>query len=83
MDNHDVQQEAHTILANSDEPSPNQDHENDTSLEDAAGTRTEKDWEYITGYKLIVVIAATTMAGFIMFLDTSIIATVSINAQHS
>ena len=41
------------------------------------------EWEYITGYKLLVVIAACTMAGFLMLLDTSIIATVSAHSRRT
>jgi hypothetical protein len=35
------------------------------------------DWEYITGWKLLVVIVTICMAAFIIWLDTSIVSTVS------
>lgn len=37
----------------------------------------EKEWEYITGLKLVVVIIAVTAAAFLMLLDNSIVSTVS------
>lgn len=36
----------------------------------------EDDWEYITGYKLAIVVGTVTLAAFTMLLDTSIIVTV-------
>lgn len=36
-----------------------------------------KEWEYITGLKLMVVIAAVTMTAFLVLLDNSIVTTVS------
>lgn len=35
------------------------------------------DWEYVTGYKLWIILSAVTLACFTMLLDTSIIVTVS------
>lgn len=35
------------------------------------------DWEYITGFKLFIVLAALTVTCFLMMLDTSVIVTVS------
>ena len=37
----------------------------------------EGEWEYVTGFKLAVVIGAVTIVCFLMMLDTSIVATVS------
>lgn len=37
---------------------------------------TNKDWEYITGVKLFMVMAVVTLVVFIMLLDSSIVATV-------
>ncbi|KAE9372630.1 putative MFS multidrug transporter [Stipitochalara longipes BDJ] len=59
----------------SQEPSAEPDHEKDVSVEDSTRTPFDEEWEYVTGYKLIVVIGASTMAGFLMLLDTSIVAT--------
>jgi hypothetical protein len=42
----------------------------------ATATGTSKD-EWVTGLKLAVIIAAITMAAFLMLLDVSIVATVS------
>ena len=40
-------------------------------------TKTEEgDWEYVTGFKLHVVIVTVTLACFTMLLDTSIVSTV-------
>jgi hypothetical protein len=39
--------------------------------------QAEKQQEYITGWKLFVVIAAVTLVAFLMLLDMSIIVTVS------
>jgi hypothetical protein len=84
MEKHDNLLGAHPNLENSVEPNENRDNGKDTSLEDSTRIPTEEEeWEYITGYKLIVVIAASTMAGFLMFLDSSIVATVSTNANKS
>jgi hypothetical protein len=49
----------------------------DTSLKDSTRTPAEEEWKYVTGYKLIDVMGACTVAGFLMSLDTSIVATVS------
>ena len=40
-------------------------------------TPAEKEWEYVTGLKLLLAIIAVTLAAFLMLLDNSIIATVS------
>lgn len=47
----------------------------DASVE--ASLSGNNDWEYITGLKLILVIVTISMAAFIIWLDTSIVATVS------
>jgi hypothetical protein len=47
----------------------------DASVE--ASVPGNDDWEYITGWKLLVVIVTICMAAFIIWLDTSIVATVS------
>jgi hypothetical protein len=39
-------------------------------------TGKEKEWEYVTGLKLMLVITAVTLACFLMLLDNSIISTV-------
>ena len=44
---------------------------------DGVAGPTEPEWEYITGLKLALVIAAVTLACFLMLLDNSIITTVS------
>lgn len=50
----------------------------DPSNGDAPATvQTPEEWEYVTGFKILVAIAAVTAAVFIMLLDTSIVATVS------
>jgi hypothetical protein len=41
-----------------------------------AGTMTNEE-EWVTGLKLAVIVAAITMAAFLMLLDVSIVATVS------
>ena len=42
------------------------------------GTATDgDDWEYVTGYKLWMILSAVTLACFTMLLDTSIIVTVT------
>ncbi|KAG0646296.1 Efflux pump, partial [Hyphodiscus hymeniophilus] len=46
-----------------------------TMKEKAAPAAMEAEQEYITGVKLFLVTSACTMAGFLMLLDTSIIAT--------
>jgi hypothetical protein len=38
---------------------------------------TAVEEEYVTGIKLVLIIASCTTAGFLMLLDTSIVATVS------
>jgi len=53
----------------------------ETSLDHSPAPIDEK-YEYVTGYKLFVVIGASTVAGFLMLLDTSIVATVS-QESHS
>jgi hypothetical protein len=51
--------------------------------ESLSRTRTDaSDWEYVTGIKLAVVIIAVTGACFLMLLDTSIVATVSLLQCH-
>lgn len=35
-----------------------------------------EEWEYVTGFKLHVVVGAVTLAAFVLLLDTAIIATV-------
>ena len=50
---------------------------NKISSDDSAETPIDEEHEYVTGYKLFAVIGACTMAGFLMFLDSSIVATVS------
>ena len=45
---------------------------------DSTVTEKEKEWEYITGFKALIVLAAVTLAAFLMLLDNSIIATVSL-----
>lgn len=59
---------------------PNMNTE-DTEQPSSEGSTTPKeDGDYITGFKLYIIIGACTVATFLMLLDTSIIATVS--AQH-
>ena len=77
MEKHEKLVVSHPNLGSSDEANENQDHGKDASLEDSTRTSAEKEWEYVTGYKFVVVMAACTMAGFVMFLDRSIVATVS------
>jgi hypothetical protein len=51
---------------------------NQTPPPDTPPTEKEKEWEYITGLKLILVLIAVTLACFLMLLDSSILSTVSI-----
>ncbi len=45
-----------------------------------SGTATDgDDWEYVTGYKLWMILSAVTLACFTMLLDTSIVVTVIIS----
>ena len=67
----------HQNLHNSEADNGNLDRGKDTSLEHSTRTPAEEEWEYVTGYKLIVVMGACTMADFLTSLDTSIFATVS------
>jgi hypothetical protein len=54
---------------------------NEHSGESARTTEAgDEENKYVTGFKLVIVIIAVTMAAFLMLLDTSIISTVS---QHS
>lgn len=65
-------------LGNQDAADEKRDEARETSSEDLPTlTSTEGDLEYVTGFKLTIVIAACTTAGFLMLLDTSIVATVS------
>jgi hypothetical protein len=63
---------ADTLMEKSVETSP----EREEKLKDDSAASPDES-EYITGFKLNIVIAACTMAGFLMLLDTSIVATVS------
>jgi len=67
----------HPSLNSQDGAAEVRDHGKDTSLEESATTPAEEDWEYVTGIRLAVVLAACTLFGFLMLLDTSIVATVS------
>jgi len=42
-----------------------------------------KQEEWITGFKLGVIVAAISMAAFLMLLDVSIVATVSLSPPHT
>ncbi|KAH8799833.1 major facilitator superfamily-domain-containing protein [Xylogone sp. PMI_703] len=59
----------------------NQEHVNEevdgssTALEEKSPAPAEDESEYISGFKLAAVVASCTMAGFLMLLDTSIVAT--------
>lgn len=77
MEKHENLMQSDPNIENSEESNESHVRRQVTSLEDSASTPAEEDWEYVTGYKLTVVMAACTMAGFLMFLDTSIVATVS------
>jgi len=74
-----------TIEAHNEPPNES-DHagkeDQGSTTEDSSGpnltpTKSEDEWEYITGVKLYLVIGMVTLACFIMLLDTSIVATVS------
>jgi hypothetical protein len=67
----------HQNLHKSEADNGNLDHGKDTSLEGSTSTPAEEEWEYVTGYKLIVVMGACTVADFLTSLDTLIVATVS------
>jgi hypothetical protein len=54
----------------------------DETPKDTGVTEKEKEWEYITGLKLALVIIAITLACFLMLLDNSILSTVC-NAKLS
>lgn len=76
MEKHESLVPKHQNLHNSEADNGNLDRGKDTSLEDSTRTPAE-EWEYVTGYKLIVVMGACTMASFLVFLGTSIVATAS------
>ncbi|RFU24275.1 hypothetical protein B7463_g12062, partial [Scytalidium lignicola] len=46
-----------------------------TPVEEKSPAAAEDELEYITGFKLAAVVASCTLAGFLMLLDTSIVAT--------
>jgi hypothetical protein len=75
MEKQDTLPLQHHSLESQDVAKEKRDDPKDTSLEDS--TMPEGNQEYVTGFKLTIVIAACTTAGFIMLLDTSIVATVS------
>jgi hypothetical protein len=77
MEKHESLVSKHQNPHKSEADNTNLDHGKDTSLKDSTKTPAEEGWEYVTGYKLIVVMGACTMAGFLVFLDTSIVVTVS------
>jgi hypothetical protein len=54
----------------------------DSSEPNLTATKSEEEWEYITGVKLFLVIGTVTLACFIMLLDTSIVATASQTSGH-
>ena len=59
-------------------PSPNQELGSTVDAPpDKAVLEKEEEWEYITGLKAMLVIAALILACFLMLLDNSIVATVS------
>lgn len=43
----------------------------------SSGQESSEEYEYVTGFKLAIVIASVTMVFFLVMLDLSIIATVS------
>ncbi|KAG0652220.1 Efflux pump mlcE [Hyphodiscus hymeniophilus] len=49
-------------------------------LPDTAKTEQEKEYEYITGLKLMLIIAAVTLTVFLILLDSSIVTTVNSHA---
>jgi hypothetical protein len=75
MEKQDTLPLQHHGLDSQDVANEKRDDPKDTSLKDS--TTPEGDWEYATGLNLTIVIAACTTAGFLMLLDTSIVATVS------
>lgn len=80
MEKHETLVPRHQNDRSSADTTQNQTHVNGSSLDDSTTTpAAEEEREYVTGHKLIVVIAACTMAGFLMLLDTSIVATVSLD----
>jgi hypothetical protein len=66
-------EQQHTIESN-----PPLDDESSTPEENPKDSvEGEKEWEYITGLKLALVMTAVVLACFLMLLDNSIISTVS------
>lgn len=77
MEKQDTLPPQHYSLDNQDVADEKRGRRKDTSLEDSTTIPAEGDWEFVTGFQLTLVIAACTTAGFLMLLDTSIVATVS------
>jgi len=57
-------------------PSTPQDPEKDTINDPELKTAAREEQDYITGFKLILVLVSVTLVAFLMMLDMSIIATV-------
>lgn len=81
QDASDVHSDAHSIA-----DAPDLKRENPTdqisnldkhSIEDVkTGEANEEEWQYVTGFKLGVVIVSVTLVAFVMMLDMSIVSTV-------
>jgi hypothetical protein len=67
----DINSEKHASLLNVSPDQPS----SDASIE--AYVSGDTAWEYITGLKLLIVIMTLSVAAFMIWLDTSIVATVS------
>jgi hypothetical protein len=78
MEKDDKAASPHPSPPNFDSTPETQLNGKETSLDDPTNTPIDEEHEYVTGYKLFVVIGASTVAGFLMLLDTSIVATVGL-----
>jgi len=55
-----------------------QDPEQDTNKDSEPETAAREEQDYITGFKLVLVLVSVTLVAFLMMLDMSIIATVKL-----
>jgi hypothetical protein len=81
MENPEDNKEFGNIGVNSTADDKNLEQKVDTEKspsDSRTATESEKEHEYITGWKLVLVLAAVTLVVFLMLLDMSIIVTVSI-----
>ena len=60
-----------------DEPTPD-----GAASEESVVVRSEDNHQYLTGFKLVLVMSTVTMAAFLILLDSAIVATVSQLSCH-